>query len=84
VLDLLLHVADIDLGFELQASYNLSEDRQHVRRHHYIHSSLNSVRTHPELQLDLGNYASIISVKVNVYKYYEPCHKGKHSFLLRQ
>jgi len=52
VLDLLLHVADIDLGFEVQVFYNLSEKRQHVRRHHYIHSSLNSARTHAELQLN--------------------------------
>jgi hypothetical protein len=76
VIDLQLHVTDIDLGFEVQAFYKLSEKRQHVRRHHYIHSSLNSAWTHPELQLDEGNYKSIRSVKVNVYMYYAPCHKG--------
>jgi len=69
VLDLLLHVADIDLGFEVQAFYKLSEKRQHVRRHHYIHRSLNSAWTHPEVQLDEGNYESIRSAKVNMYKY---------------
>jgi len=52
VLDLLLQVADIDLGFEVQTFNNLSEERQDVRWHHYIYSSLNSAWTHPELQLD--------------------------------
>jgi hypothetical protein len=55
----LLHVADVNLGFEVNTCDNFVEPRQHMGRHHDVHSLLNSAWTHPETQLDVNMYTLV-------------------------